>query len=310
MLISQRIAASPYFLKEQGEFRTYDSDNFLSELRRDVIEAEKFLIDDYGMSEPDETSQPKTTRELEKEIFGGFTKTARTKREQQYVQYARPPFPKMVLESNHRLFYISEAPPGHGPGWCLFAVTADGFVSPIQALSYYESNEEDRQRVRLVSYNPEYNRFMDFVADELEANPDNEELLQQQRAFEDVLSTVRLFQWVAAETLMLINCRNVRRVPYTPNQREMKGIPGAIQKQLKYTILDVFRERVEYTSLKDVSAHLWEPREGKKTRAHMVRGHFKNKKTGLFWWNHFMRNRKNRDESGEVKKTYVVYIDN
>jgi hypothetical protein len=51
----------------------------------------------------------------------------------------------------------------------------------------------------------------------------------------------------------------------------------------------------------------------KARRAHLVKGHFKEFKNGLFgnaklaglyWWDPFRRNRKNRDSVGEIEKDY------
>ena len=42
-------------------------------------------------------------------------------------------------------------------------------------------------------------------------------------------------------------------------------------------------------------------------RAHLVRGHFKNKNGKLFWWNSFIRNRNSALTDGTIVHDYCVH---
>ena len=302
MLISQRIIAQPNFLKAPFGDASPEVSKFFPRIRRQVIEAQKFLIDDYGIFDGG-----KTIGELEEELFGHLTPATRKKRDKQYALYARPAFRVMTLETDKILFLVVE----HSDSfWQCITITSDGTVSYFVGICTYNFADKGEKFLDIGFLSPTIQRNFTGVMERYRANPEDAGLGTTRKGIAENAALSLFYQWIVAETLMLINARNVKRISYTPSRREMGSIPKVLQKSVTYRVMDLFRERTEYVSLEDVSDQLWKPHEGKKTRAHMVRGHFKKKKNGLFWWNAFMRCRKNLEEVGEVKKTYVVYTDN
>jgi hypothetical protein len=133
------------------------------------------------------------------------------------------------------------------------------------------------------------------------------ELLKDEGYAEEIRTLMTVMCYKVLDILLHFNVANVRIHKYTPTQKEMKHIPGRVQEKYVYHILDVFRERTIYHSLKDVEDRASDTVGGVQRKAHLVRGHFKEKKNGLFWWNPFMRNSKNRESVGYVDKDYQLH---
>jgi len=113
----------------------------------------------------------------------------------------------------------------------------------------------------------------------------------------------------AREILLYLNVSNVASVKYTPSKKELGMVPKNFQSLYEYHILDIYREEKQYTSISDIERGFREAASLRNEhRAHMVRGHFKRKKNGLFWWNPFMRCRSNRDTVGLIEKDYRLKI--
>lgn len=108
------------------------------------------------------------------------------------------------------------------------------------------------------------------------------------------------------EALMFMNAVNSNVIECKPRKDELKKIPKVLHPKFEYKILDIFRTKVKYDSLDDALTSISKVEENRNKRAHLVRGHFKTINGRLFWWNHFMRNRKNKEEVGYIKKDYYL----
>ncbi len=107
------------------------------------------------------------------------------------------------------------------------------------------------------------------------------------------------------ETLLYVNTKNVVKHHYTPTKKENAAVPKPLLPYYSYYVLDVFHDRKSYQSLQEIQTDHCDPnREVQLRRAGLVRGHFKQRATGLFWWNDYVRNHKNRDTVGAVDKDY------
>jgi len=107
-----------------------------------------------------------------------------------------------------------------------------------------------------------------------------------------------------AEILLFLNVRNKKLNLYKLNKHESVKIPKPLVAKYEYHVLDVYHNHTVYQSAQDIEDVLFcDAAEAVRRRMHFVRGHFKAKKNGLFWWNPFMRNTKNADV-GMVDKTY------
>lgn len=79
--------------------------------------------------------------------------------------------------------------------------------------------------------------------------------------------------------------------------------------QYIYRVLDIWRDRKQFVSLQDIKSFLSPPEEERrKQRAGLVRGHFKIRQTGLFWWDMFMRNSRNAQTVGVIDKDYSLKL--
>jgi carotenoid cleavage dioxygenase-like enzyme len=118
------------------------------------------------------------------------------------------------------------------------------------------------------------------------------------------VQTAKVLTWLVCETLTFLNCKNVARHHYVPKKSENADLPAVLLPKFTYHVLDVFRERKEYVSMEEIRDHLWAPRTNRQSRATLVRGHFKNIRGTLWWWNAHMRNKKNATTVGVVVKDY------
>lgn len=112
---------------------------------------------------------------------------------------------------------------------------------------------------------------------------------------------------VLGEVLLFLNASNSRITKYQVKKKEMPKAPKPFLPKYEYRILDLYRTKTEYQSLEEVEEFLTPSDKVKlQRRAHLVRGHFKTRNGKLFWWNAFLRNRKNIDSMGVVDKDYQL----
>jgi hypothetical protein len=109
---------------------------------------------------------------------------------------------------------------------------------------------------------------------------------------------------VAMQVLSFINARNVAKPVYVPKNKELKNIPPSFKSRFTYNTIDIYKTHKVYVSLDEV---LKEANAEKlsELHPHLVRGHFKHKKNGVFWWNSFIRNKRSATDN-VVKKDYVL----
>lgn len=109
---------------------------------------------------------------------------------------------------------------------------------------------------------------------------------------------------IALQIISFINSGNIKHIHYKPTKKEIDKIPTPFKEKYEYTTIDIFRERKVYHSLEELIQSTSSV-ENKEIRAHIVRGHFKHKKNGVFWWNSFIRN--NKGVSIPKTKDYVLH---
>jgi hypothetical protein len=102
-----------------------------------------------------------------------------------------------------------------------------------------------------------------------------------------------------ATALMLLNSRNIGRTVSLPaDVKHKRGVLAG-----KYPV-DTFKVCHLHERIAGWTGKTADPREHESAiRAHFVRGHFKVRKSGVYWWSPFVRG--NRD-LGTVHKTYEV----
>jgi len=304
MLISQRIIKDQKFMKLPGPEK--DWSETLSRIRQDVLRAHKVLISDYGIGQP----EGKTMSEIRLMLFGEDSRQAQDKRTQVFAQFARPPFPVTLLESDSFVLLVRE-------------YTA---VQVKEAVLHYDLQDIDAGArcfsVRSVDkfgivgayeqaiiYSPSgktrnfYTPLTKFLRDAVKANQVPPEKI------ENMVRMCVVYGWIACDALTLMNCRNIESISYTPTKRELAHLPKVVQAAFVYHILNLQRTRKVYTSLDAMTDDAFTREAKTNAKAHVVRGHFKQTRTGLFWWNSFLRNAKNMKDHGYVDKAYKLQRD-
>lgn len=272
MLLSQRIAKDPRYMRHCVP---QDAEG-LFELRLKIMMATKFII-------PSEFIDLTGTDNSKISSLIDNTDLT-TKRKQLYRIYAKLPFPTIFIE-NDNLGILAEQ---WGDGWKLSVVSrSDKFLSacgllPFKSICQFTDGEE------CLKYSAEVNDST--YRHDSNGHVDN---------------LCRTFVVVVCEILLFLNVKNTTIQKYIPTKKENSVIPKKMLPFYEYCILDVFRDRPIYTSLKSIEEDLSiSDSEKIHRRAHLVTGHFKTLKTGLFWWNSFVRCRKNKDTIGSVDKDY------
>lgn len=94
------------------------------------------------------------------------------------------------------------------------------------------------------------------------------------------------------------NTKNIKKTTIYPSKKlNAKRIAKGKLPLFEYKVLDIHREAIELNKpMSSVGT-------GSKKRQHMCKGHFKKRKTGVYWWNPQVRGSK---ELGVVKKDYKI----
>ncbi|MNU19536.1 hypothetical protein D3C71_77650 [compost metagenome] len=295
MLISQRIVKDPDFMKLPGPQKTWGS--VLSEIRRDVLAGHKVLIGDYGLGRTEGISMAEA-REL---LFGEDSRAAQDKRDAVYSQFARPAFPIMVLESDSFVLIVHEYK-GKVDQTTHEAIEPGGRAFSVRSVDKFGIVATHRH---VVIHNPS-GKTRRFYLPETDWLKERSMLDENAKQLENLLRRVIIFGWIACDVLTLMNCRNIQQIAYKPSRRELAHLPKVLQPSFVYHMLNIQRTKKVYTSLDMLTDDAFTRETKTNAKAHVVRGHFKETKTGLFWWNSFLRNNKNRETVGFVDKVYRI----
>lgn len=104
------------------------------------------------------------------------------------------------------------------------------------------------------------------------------------------------------QILMFINCKNINIIKYKPKKSELSKIPKVLQKGYEYHVVKLSNEVTNYVSLTEVQNDVRKS-VSRELKAHVVRGHFKRRSSGVFWWNSFLRGHR---KNGVIEKHYEV----
>ena len=195
------------------------------------------------------------------------------------------PYPKLFLQTNNVGFLLQQESNGD---ISVITVTNKGTIHPvISIISARLLNTEIEHPVEiLMSLGTE----VLYKTDEMKTTFDNMRFMLYGIA-------VILYEFIT-----YINARNTVIIEYTPKKKELPGIAKALYPLYKLSVVKITKERKEYKSLEEINRDI-NSEENKHIRKHLVRGHFKQCKSGLYWWSPFIRY---RNSEGVVDKTYVV----
>jgi len=280
MLISGKIARDLNFLDNHGALDVCDISAF--ELRLKIMRATKFIIPTEMLDTAITTSVTRRTSSVSTMIrdLTSMSPEKRVERFNLYSEYCRLPFDTIFLENEKQGLLLE---PYQNNGFIVTVIQPNG---------------------RLYTLRP----FIELVPNEagLPFTIGNIFVPMAGITDSELQQVANILIVVVCEILLLLNVKNTNIVKYKPSKKESAAIPKNMQSSYEYHILDLYRESGEFTNLIEVekfSSRI--TKIGTMVRSHLVRGHFKRKKNGLFWWSPFMRNRKNA-EIGIVDKDYRI----
>ncbi len=283
MLLSQRIAKDPSFI--QNTIPHKGGKDALADIRLKIIRSTKFIVG-HELWNGNHSSNS-----LMQQIYGD-TKYGRKEtqtRETLYGTYCRMPFPSMFIENDTGAMLLEEV---SDRVWRLYSIGHDGYLAAVHlkidmsdgynvsTTSHWHASEEEKRKALMHTYDA-YNK--------------------------QAREVVTLLMLCCMEVLLFLNVQNVPQHKYVPTKKENEVVPKPLQPLYTYRILDLFREKKVLTTLGEITREYCSERKDSSTkRTHVVRGHFKKRNTGLFWWSHFVRNNANRETHGAVEKDYRI----
>lgn len=278
MLLSQKIAKDVKFLSKERQMNFVS----LSDVRLKIIRSPKFIVGN-DMLDFDATVHEMRERRG-KPLETSADQLAKDMR--RYADYARMPYTEMVVENETGLMLLEEVGPGR---MLITSVTVSGELLPYLHLTEIDP-ETATLRYELVC-------------------PDMMKMEEFKQIHDEVFEHGAVSMLEVYDILMFLNAPNVAKHQYRPTKRENGVVPRPLLPHYEYRVLDVFRERESFGSMREIYSFLQQTWFAKRERrAHMVKGHWKEFVRGgvkrSYWWSAHMRNRKNLESHGYVDKDY------
>lgn len=283
MLLSQRIAKDPGFLWFMDRSKAH-----LADIRMEVVRSVKFIVGNHLLGEN------RLVGEVTDQIFnceGEPSEKSKNRKEEQWIKFARPPFPVVCFENQGALLLVRERKFAAGrEGWDVLRVENNGCVSPMrwEILNPPDGSTRQERDISFEPYAPWY-RYDDDQVDQLE-----------------IIGTALVL--LVSEIMLYVNVANGRTHLYNPTKRENAPVPKPLIPYYSYRVVDLFRTRDRYISLSEILSDTDSAEdERQKRRMHVVRGHFKEKGGRLFWWSAHLRNTRNAASHGVASKDYRLH---
>jgi hypothetical protein len=313
MLISQKVAKNPNFLTslvKKPLVSTFD-------LRIQILHAAKFVVPNE-MLNLGHFHDDALCRVVGKD-FADLTEEDMSSRREIYHLYGKLPY-KLIMIENETGALLVEKKSVDGKvnklgeshletyDTVITHIDKEGAVSPLRIAINTDASSLTNNSDKLIPSSfglyctdAEFDKYMELIYRQC-ARKGGDPMTRSLGLFKYM---AQLFSAMTFETLLFLNAKNTTIVTYQPSRKELANLPKNLLSNYEYKILDVFRTVKEFKSLNDV-LHFASKEESEiqLRRAHFVRGHFKRRNGKLFWWNPFMRNRKNAGEVGFVDKDY------
>lgn len=271
LLLSQKIASDVNFLKKDKKDK-----RIFNILRDRIIKSHKLIVP-LELLNLDRIEKTSLFRDIDF-ISGAEANKYYDERAVLYKKYSKLPFESLFIENETGGFFCN----GDGSGnFVIIMVEPEGKI--VSSSTFVFNKDEEKP----ITHKP-----IHFGKELKEYNV-------------DVSSFITA---LILEILLFLNTKNVTKHVYIPNKHENKSIPINVLPFYTYKVLDIFHEKKTYGSLKEVIDFTKENKNSyTERRACIVRGHFKNRSTGIFWWSDFVRNKKNIDK-GFVDKDYRLNV--
>jgi hypothetical protein len=298
MLLSQRVAEDTRFLKINYDLGRRGP-NFIIDMRLKIMRSTKIIvgtefveIDDLGACPNQEFSDGRPIGYVAGEMSKGeLTKHNKDidRRYALYIKYCKMPMPIITIESSKGMYLAEKIGEDRIR---LTVITPQGEIMPTVMYIHMDKLGPTNNMVADFDHWFLSEMFMDAFA--------------QNPKFKEVMAMIQgLHMAKFLDALLHFNVANSRIHKYCLTKREAAKIPKAMVPKYEYHIVDVWRERTTYHSLREVEE--FTERNTEQRKAHFVIGHYKEISGKLWWWNPFVRNRKNADTVGVVIKDYRLH---
>lgn len=293
MLLSQRIAKNPHYIQLMRNVgyteKTIKAQTAaVKEYRKKIMRATKLIIPNEFMDFFHDNASGRTST---------LTTAGRdlAPRHPLFVEYSsRLLMPTLFIENDNLGVLIEERPEGWVASYFICNMNNEGV--PCQFFGY-----------RLIFDRTK--TFEEWCTELMIVGDGEVSTITPNDIHPRMHAILRNLLTVVSEILLFINTKNSPTRNYTPTAKELKGISKDIQLLYTYKILDIYRDLREVNDLEAVKEFIrTKAVNNGPSRAHLVRGHFKRKKNGLFWWSPFLRNRHNAKDVGIVVKDYNLKI--
>lgn len=291
LLLSQRVALDKYFISpmESGTVaaRKYNK-TFVPEVRKKIMRATKIVVPDEFMTIFDGTAHMSSLRPEGQTFIDRYPL---------YVEYARLFSPLMFIENNQFGVLLEERKNGWIATFLIRTLNTDNrevfaLVHTRPIFTYSVSAETMSKACHAMVYGKP--QALPVVA-----------TCDAEKGYDFASNGVA----AVCELLLFVNTKNTPIREYSPTRQENAKIPSEVLPKYDYKVLDIYRDIGEIKTLDTVRQFMRASPSGHgDRRAHLVRGHFKRKKNGLFWWNPFMRARDNAKKVGVVVKDYNLKV--
>lgn len=203
-----------------------------------------------------------------------------------YRDCAMLPYPIVFLEIFGHGVLVKKTPTGFTTNLVL-PDGSSGVVSSVVTLTDSDV---------VVSMNPSLEYLLN-LADMVKMHVPVEQLI---REFVGMLISQIVF---VLRALLFINTKNITQHTIKPTRKELGSVAKVMVPKYIFKVIDIIRGQPQDMTLSEFKDHRRNSANalGKTT---MVSGHFKRRKTGVYWWNHFVRNARNKTTAGEVIKDY------
>lgn len=294
----------PGFLEKNSEpfKRVYWETDAVIKFKQKLLQAHKFVIGDEflyymdafrkfteGNARGIKTLTDEGFSEMEKHYHGFFSDEKRMKRNKAVWKEfcCKLPFPIIFFESTQYGYLLEELENGEIH---IYQVKADGVLSANKiVLSPHLIDVEDTNQslTGIIATNI----FIEFVR-----AYDGEQALESFKMLSMIIG-IQCYQ-----LLTFVNCRNINIVKYKPKKSELAKLPKVLHKGYEYHVVKISNDVTRYESLEDLQTDVAKS-VSSEMKAHVVRGHFKKRATGVFWWNSFLRGHR---KNGVIEKHYEL----
>lgn len=311
MLISEQIVADKNFLKidESGVFSVkvkMQNKLTLLNIYKQITESVKVVVPDYLLDYDSQgadeffLSRCRLDKNSSKEVVEKRTQELRAL----HTKYAKLPFQSMTIECDKNLVLLVNKK----YGFKFYLVDKHGYVCPVNVFIINPIDPKDVPATMDWVGEPTHNTSVFQNINTGAVIPGYHSTIAEGRSSiaGQLNAVTNLIYYILTHLNVsnrkLVEVTSNRIIPVRDKKTKVITTPSILYKVL---ILDKSKPILE--SMDSLEKYIQNTEaETRLARAAIVRGHFKQRRTGLFWWSDFVRNYQNALTIGIVDKTYSL----